>query len=512
MGAGEAFIISDTAAASNVSNTVEATEAYSSAPTLEQGDWAGEWSTAANALNIPAANAGLPILFGHSKFVRISGTDRSVGTDVLRINSTNQDIRGATSGRYCRNSGGADEAASQGYAIFDPASGDDVSVRRSEASLGCDGVGDYDVNLNDPRGLWAVVLPDVDRLYMKIHATASAAGRFQNTPRPIDLSEVSSTYLSIGSWGEVLWDGGDFSTGATFTHSSGTAGVTIAASKKVLSVMTYKTDGPTDRCSVLVKAETAPGATYATVPGSAVSTYTRNANSDIMCGNNVVPVVTGSSAEVMRWHFADQVEEATNTEVDITDASWQLIDMTGYDLCRVVNSVRVSTMLDTQGWELHLWNKTLEAEGVWSHSTSSNTSRITNTSTETVTAIVGVTIFWDRSVATNSQRKVPHTVLYRSGTVIPWHVASEFNRGAQSGDDQMVSGYSYCTVVTFSSGQYAECYTRELSSVSQGGICIAGDLFEGASMFWAWRIDSTGAATPVIETAVPLATLLGVGT
>ncbi|MFQ5992947.1 MAG: hypothetical protein ACE5NA_10975, partial [Nitrospiraceae bacterium] len=441
MAVGEAFAVQETGAETNVSNTTEATETYDASAQLEQGDWSGEWNGATETLNCPAANANLPILVGHSKFVRGSGTARSIAQDTVRINTTNQNNRGGGISRYVRISGGADEMTTQGVGIFELSSGDDILIRRSVTWNSADRVGDYDRSSGDPKGFWAAVLPANDRLYMTLAATATGAGRYgQVSPRPIDMGATPST-LTSGSWATATWNNDSgHPVGSTFAHTDSNATWTIAANKKVLCVLTYVVNHtPADRNSILVRVRQSSNTSY---PGGATSTYVRNATSDNCVGSLIFPIFTGGSTETLDVAFVDQVEEATGNDCDLVAGDIQLIDLTDADWVvassndrHVWDSIATFTTIN--------WDQTLQEDTAsWSHDPVTNNSRLTNNAGATITAIVGFSIFADRDSA-DTTRRVPHGQIARNGTRLDYGVAGNYSRGDNSADGQQIAGFSH---------------------------------------------------------------------
>ena len=488
MAVGEAFAVQETTAETSVSNTTEATETYGAAAQLEQGDWSGQWDGTAEQLTIPAANNGLPILVGHSKLTRTDGTTRACATDTVRVNLTNQDVRGASTGRYIRNIGATNVGTSNGVGIFEPSTDDTLEIRRAVSFNSSSRFGGYDRSAGDPKGFWAAVLPASDRLYMSLSATASASGRYGTTTRPIDLGPTPSA-LDEGTWGQMTWNNdAGFPIGSTFAHTDGAGTFTIAANSKVLAVLTFQVDGGVERTAAVVRIRQSSGTSY---EGAAVSTYTRNAGSQFMCGSLIVPIFTGGAAETVDVVFADQVETGPPV-VDVIAASLQLIDLTKADWVSVASDVRDASLIDGI-FKTSAWNQTLrEDTDSWSHDPVTNNSRLTNSSGETITAIAGFSQFWDCESTTSVIRKIPHSQIAKNGTRLDYGVGGEYSRSTDSPStySTYVAGYSHAVPVELDASQYVELQHRDLENTTFHNRVIANDLYTGASLFWAVRIDN----------------------
>lgn len=520
MSFGDSFAVQSTTARTNVSNTVASTETYGSTPQLEQGDWSGEWERQnSNRLSIPAAVAGSRVLFGHSKFVRSSGTQRAVGPDVISRNGTELNQKGAGTSRYVRLSGGADEGQTHGAMAWDSfavAEDDEFSIVRGHAFDSVDRVGDYDKTAGDPQGFWAVHLDDTsDFLAAELNsASVSASGKYGNTPRPIDIGPTPEA-LTSGSWATMDWLQ-DFAEGTGISISGGNGGteIDVQADRRLLVNLTWVTDGPTDRSSVLVILELDEGSGFEVVPGGIGSTYVRNGSSDIMVGGIHVPVIVSSGATTpqLRVRFVDQCEESGTFEVGIVNAYITIFDLGSRDIVIAGSDARVTTLNNT--WDAHDFNQTITEEGTsLEHDPTTNNSRITNDAGETITVLCGWAGLWDRSAATNATRKNPHTQIARNGTRLDYAVAGEFSRGAQSGDDCFVAGYSVLLPVELAATQYIEAHFRCLASNANSDMVVANDLWTGTEIFWAVRMDpaSTGGPGPVPGPVVGSLAQMGFG-
>ncbi len=479
MAAGDAFLIEDTGAETNRTHTTENDRGLAGTPILEQGDFSGEWTSP--DLNIPNTAS---ILCGYSDFLRQSGTTRSGSVCQFRVNTTNQGMPGVTSWGYNRFSGGADESSRHGVMLANLTALDDLQVREGTVLNSSDRIGDYDRTSGDPRGFWAIELPDNDYIFTSSSPAEVGAGRYGNTPRPIDLGTPSA--LSEGSYKAIDSLSTDASNGTTITRSVGT--FTIAANSKVLCVAKFQfnTGASNDRNCALVRCSK-NGSPYCYI-----ALYLRNASSDIMSGDIVMPMVTGGSSETVTFEFVEQVEE-TVPEVDMGDCDIRFFDLTAADMCILENATNDVTTIDAtvRQFSFPTADEILVDSASFDHP-SGNLTRIANNAGATITVLSGWCVLYDRSANTNSARKAPMSQLRRSGTQLDYAISSEYSRGAQSGDDTFTAGYSYCAPVELTSAQYIELDYFDLAQAAASDLMVnASD--NAALYFWAIRFDNLGA-------------------
>lgn len=482
MAAGDAFVIEDTGAETNRSHTVEADRGLAGTPTLEQGDFSGQWTSP--DLTIPNT---APILAGYSDFLRSSGTARSGSVLQFRVGTTNQGMIGGSSWGYNRLSGGADESARHGVFLDDLTANDDLQMREATVLNGSDRIGDYDRSAGDPRGFWAVELPDNDHLFASLSvAEETGAGRYGNAPRPIDLGTPSA--LSEGSFAAIDSFNTDSSQGTTITRSGGD--FTVAANSKVLCVANFQVDNSaTDRNSGLIRMDK-DGSPYAWI-----SVYIRNTSSDIMTGSINIPVVTGGSSEIIDFSFVEQVEE-TVPEVNLEDANVRFFDLTEADMCILGKTdADVTSIAGTaQQISYPAADEILVDSASFAHP-GANLTRIENNAGSTITVLAGFTVMCDSTSAASTTRKTPGSRLRRSGTQLDYMCASEFARGNQGGDDQFTAGYSFCAPVELTSAQHIEHDIFDFAGNAAVNLIVnASD--DAAVYFWAIRLDDLGVAEP----------------
>jgi len=480
----EAWILEDTASASNV-NLQSGTEKSLSGTPTAQGDWSGQWSSP--DLTVP--NDGL-YLFGYSDFLRESGTTRAVGTMIFCTDTGSGTTQvttpnGASSHGYIRDSGGADYAARQGL-FFADLNEDDIVLLyeggRLDLYSDTDYYGDYDRSSGDPRGMWALNLKGAgDYLISNYESDATpinGSGCYSNSPRPIDLGTPSS--LSSGTWADVTWDSDVSSSGSTITRSSNT--FTVAANSKVLCYMSYAFLNSSGGRRGLIMRMDIDGSPYAYS-----SIYSRNASSNSGCGQIVMPIITGGSSVSVTFKFVNQ-EESNTTDVQIQGAEVAFIDMSDQDICllgktdsditSIVNSPQIISF--PVGDEIQVDTDTFDHP-------SANTSRITNDAGEEITVLAGFTVFTDRSATTSGTRKYPMTQINKNGTQLDYAIGGEFSRGQQSSDDCFVAGYSYCAPVVMSASDYIEMDIYDLSSNSGSDLIV--NCTDGCAIyFWAIKI------------------------
>lgn len=387
-------------------------------------------------------------------------------------------IKGVTSDGYNRNAGGADESSRHGTYVDVLGNNDKIKVIEGTSLGTSDRVGDYDRTAGDPRGLWAIDFGDSNYLFASISSTDVGSGRYRNSPRPIDLGTPSA--LSEGTWKQVTFDTTDDSSGSTITRSSAT--FTIAANSKVLCFLNYQVLGVSDRNNLIMQMNV-DGSPYAYS-----SIYNRDGNSDEVNGSITMPIITSSSAVDVEFYFVDQSEDTGVGEIDIQQCSARFIDVTSQDLVLLgkTDSDITSITGTTQQISFPVADE-IQVDSSFDHP-SGNLTRISNNAGETITVLAGFTVFTDRSATSSGTRKEPGSQLRKTGSLIDYAIASEMNRGQQSGDDCFVAGYSFCAPVELGSGDYLELDIYDLAGNAASDL-IVNCTDDKAIYFWAIRLD-----------------------
>lgn len=423
---GQRFVRRQSSARTAIDNESNSANSFDTAVLSEGG-----YSWASNQADVDTAGKYLAI-HGTGE-VRESGQNRALGRDVLTVNGASQGIHGATTHRYVRRSGGADENASLGATILDLAANDDVgSEVAAAAELGgtYDRLGEYDTNADSGAGLQLIKLPDGDFLKLERSSDQAIATSNINATRPWGSGS--------GSWTKLTWptettdDGG--------WHAAGSGDVVLPANSKFLICYTlgfYSTDS--SRHQYLSRLSIDGTLTQY------LSGYHRNTSSQGAVITGMILVETGGTAETFFVEATQESEGADAGTGQFQDGSLTILELpSSAEWIHVDNGATdslTSALAATGTWYTTPLSSTVRADGGSDLSLDAANDAVQNDSGGSLPVLALGWLHWDRDTGSSGTRKVPTSRISNGGSAVLYGWGAEFNRGQQSGDDTWHAGY-----------------------------------------------------------------------